>query len=66
MNQRRPDQNVINKRKDHGLLYNKNYFLWLWAFFFNKNDNFIVQPVLFGCHDYEDSMGENTDLITVT
>ena len=35
-------------------------------FFFNKNDNFIVQPVLFGCHDYEDSMGENTDLITVT
>ena len=34
--------------------------------FLNKNDNFIVQPVLFGCHDYKDSMGESTDLITVT
>ena len=37
-----------------------------YRLFFNKNDNFIVQPVLFGCHDYEDSMGKSTDLITVT
>jgi len=36
------DQNVINERKDHGLQYNNNDFLWLWTFF-NKNDNnFIV------------------------
>ena len=27
------DQNVINKRKDHGLQYNKNDFIWLWTFF---------------------------------
>ena len=27
------DQNVINERKDHGLQYNNDDFLWLWTFF---------------------------------
>ena len=42
-------------------------------FCLNKNDNFTVWPVLFGRHDYEDSIllidswaKINTDLITVT